>query len=1008
MVACVRSPIEVFLNWLANCLTSVLLLIHGNNVRLFNKFPLIVLFLTYCLALSAQEDQSNADLLEELANQFANQEDNLIEGRFSVDEELLFETYLAGIELGPLLAVTKQSGIQLNLESYIEVMDFPIKFNRQELSYQGWFIEETRTFNLPLDFTNSESEIILLLSERELVIPAENYSYQNDELYINANILSQIFGIKHNFNYQKLTLEARPNGKFPLLDKLRREGRVISNRNTKPSFVNLPRYYEVLSPQILDIQLNTRYQEKLDRLDSSYSVIAARDVALLNTQLALTGSSENGITNGRLTFSRDSVGGKLFGDTGITRIAVGDVRNVRQANGGTLSESLGVTIQNTDIVNLFDSEFITVDGDIPTGWDVELYRNGRLLGQKTSVEEGRYEFLDVPLIYGKNNFELILYGPQGQVTRRTFSRLVDESITSKKDFTYQASLTKINTTMLGINERNFDADQGYNFSSRGNIFLFDGVGLNVGLQSRFGSEKDSSVFSVGSSAAVLNNSLLSASLSFNSNDALGFGASLRSRVGNQSLSANYSTGNLKNADNFLATFSLEGPIDIGGGFTVPVSNSVSFTQTNDNKRFVYSNALGLRFSRFSMFHNIEYERIENDLTSNERTSAGLNLQANLGQFYTRLSASYVPSDSDILKAISASVSWQPVGNFRLNFSSVLDTINDSLSNDLNLSYLGDNFRINGSVRDSDIGGLNIGVSASFTMKGQHLDYDDIVTGAFSSSQSGSLSVRVFFDKNLNAIFDDGDFVLPDVKVEGVQFFRTATTDENGIAVLDRLPNHVSSDIRIDEATLPEGFLVPLVEGVSITARSGLVDNLDFPVVVSSEIEGIAEIESLGSLAPLPRAKLDLFNLQGQKIKETTTEYDGYFFIEGVVPGTYLLKLNPSEYERLDLIEMPTIEIIVTTEPDFIVKDFTVRQKEYVGGFINELARFESKQAALLFTVALENRAALPTLYVEKSKETGAFHVFSSFATNSQQAEESCVPFNNIVTSCTSVPFKIAK
>ena len=58
------------------------------------------------------------------------------------------------------------------------------------------------------------------------------------------------------------------------------------------------------------------------------------------------------------------------------------------------------------------------EGDLPSGWDAELYRNGELLAFSRSDGSQRYVFDDVPLIYGDNRFEIILYGPQGQQRSR--------------------------------------------------------------------------------------------------------------------------------------------------------------------------------------------------------------------------------------------------------------------------------------------------------------------------------------------------------------------------------------------------------------------------------------------------------------------------------------------------------------------------------------------------------------------------------------------------------------
>jgi hypothetical protein len=52
-------------------------------------------------------------------------------------------------------------------------------------------------------------------------------------------------------------------------------------------------------------------------------------------------------------------------------------------------------------------------GELPPGWEVELYRGAELLAYAQSRADGLYEFLDVPLLFGLNVFRLELYGPQG-------------------------------------------------------------------------------------------------------------------------------------------------------------------------------------------------------------------------------------------------------------------------------------------------------------------------------------------------------------------------------------------------------------------------------------------------------------------------------------------------------------------------------------------------------------------------------------------------------------------
>jgi len=74
---------------------------------------------------------------------------------------------------------------------------------------------------------------------------------------------------------------------------------------------------------------------------------------------------------------------------------------------------LFVAGDNEDRPTEFDR--ITLDGDLPIGWEVELYRNEVLLDFRVDQISGRYSFQNVPLLFGNNILRLAFYGPQGQV-----------------------------------------------------------------------------------------------------------------------------------------------------------------------------------------------------------------------------------------------------------------------------------------------------------------------------------------------------------------------------------------------------------------------------------------------------------------------------------------------------------------------------------------------------------------------------------------------------------------
>src|SRR3546814_5293754 len=106
-------------------------------------------------------------------------------------------------------------------------------------------------------------------------------------------------------------------------------------------------------------------------------------------------------------WSSDVCSSDLVGDVGL--LSTGIVAASAPGRGAVLTNR---PVERPDAFDKTDFR-----GDLPAGWDAELYRNGQLLAFTSPNGDVRYELIDVPLQYGANRFEIILYGPQGQVRR---------------------------------------------------------------------------------------------------------------------------------------------------------------------------------------------------------------------------------------------------------------------------------------------------------------------------------------------------------------------------------------------------------------------------------------------------------------------------------------------------------------------------------------------------------------------------------------------------------------
>ena len=908
-----------------------------------HRLLLFVFLLVFVCTQAGAQSTELEDLIAEIK-----QSKNAVGGRFFVGDKLLFSVFIDKYKLGEVNALVLESGIAFDFESYNAVFDFPIILGPSSTSYQGWFIKEDNTFRFNhLSSNRSDRSLLAIINDEEVRVPVNDYKFDNDTLFISPEALMNFFQIDHVVDYGKLEVRVTSALGLPFLQQLkRRKGAHLVN-NRQASFVNLPRGYEILSPQILDAQINSIYRDTNDSVSTNYSIQGSRDIALWHSQFSFAGSDTNGITNSRLNFSRQSIDGSLFGASGITKFEVGDVRDVRQGTGQFLNESIGVRFGNTDISNKFDTDVIVIEGDILTGWDVELYRNNVLLRQEFDNQTGRYSFLDVPLIFGQNNFEVVVYGPQGQVKRRTIEKLLDQSTFSNQDFTYEVSLTDINNRFFDDTDINSVSNPGYNFSGRTKFYIFDNTALDFGLRSQFGGDQNNNVLNLGINSVMFDNVLLNTYVDIDDSSLLNIYSNVRTQWKKQSFSfqARFSdvTDELERKQAFF-TAGVDGNIDLWDGYSIPLSQQVGYRESVDTSLFSYSNRLGFRFGRLSLFHSYTYEleKTKNGDTSS-RQLGNLSLQANWGKLFGRAAVIYSPEANGSILNTQASVNWNINQEYKASLIYTEDYINENNSVSSQFSYVGEDFRISARLGNSDTRGLDVGINASFSLSGQNRGLDRIEQSSRFQANNGSIAVRVFLDKNLNSIFDPDEILLPDVEVKAIQFFKSAVTDQSGVALLSNLANLQTSDIVINRDTLPSSFMRPRLKGISITSRSGLVDFLDYPIVPSSEINGMINLIESKEVKDGKNIQLILIDSLDRIISSTKSEYDGFYSFVDVMPGNYKIRVKEESEIRFDLISFTSKLVEVPLLADIVTFDITANVKQYKAVYLSQVSTIKNKR-----------------------------------------------------------------
>jgi hypothetical protein len=189
--------------------------------------------------------------------------------------------------------------------------------------------------------------------------------------------------------------------------------------------------------------------------------------------------------------------------------------------------------------------------------------------------------------------------------------------------------------------------------------------------------------------------------------------------------------------------------------------------------------------------------------------------------------------------------------------------------------------------------------------------------ALPQAGAGAASVRVFVDKNMNGIMDGAD-----EPINGAGFTinggsQLARTDANGLAYLSRLPPNQPVDIALDSTTLEDPQWMARRPGLRVVPRPGKVAELEFPVIVTGEIDGTTYLLAGGARRGIGDLELELLDAQRKVMARATSAGDGYFVIGGVAPGEYLLRVAPAQLQRLHMRDLDTHLVTIGADGSFV-------------------------------------------------------------------------------------------
>jgi len=771
----------------------------------------------------------------------------------------------------------------------------------------------------------NDRRFFLDVSRREVTIEGSIRQFDpglvevhQDDIYVDSNLLSRWLPLRLEVDLFASVIYVHPTEPLPFQTRLEREKRIRRTRaRLLPEDPGYPRReapYQLWESPFIDqtVKLKLRRDDQgNETTDVEYTTYMTGDLFRLESAWYVAGNNDEPVRDFRLTLGRKDPQAELLGPLGAREFAFGDVTapgldlvsQARAPGMGFLVSSYPLTRQSR-----FDRH--TFRGDLPPGWDVELYHNDALLDYRASREDGQYNFDDVPLVFGTNYFRLVFYGPYGQQRVEEHRFILGESLTPPGQRHYRVAtqetedgkkrtvlqmdlgLKKRLSTSFGLANLELDDGQHRYFtaglrSSFQSMFLHadvardsgGGTASKVGLQtrvwrinaalahSRLTEDFSSELFEAGSNPLRNRTEL-------NLNTAIPPTFLPRLPITLDVQRDRYYSGSSRTRiTNRIFAFHRG----------LSVANQVLWDKQSDSDaQFTGS----LRVSRFlgryglrgQLFYDLKPER--------EWTSLDLSFEGPLRKGY-RFNA-----------------------GFNRSFESSVDQYTLGLTKTIGSYALG--------IEARHVTNGELAVDLTFlTGLGREPRRSEWIPKPHALAGSGAASVRVFLDNNLNGTLDEGDQPLKGVRVTVDGGQHKTGTDADGITFIRDLPVYRPVNLSLAPETLEDPLWVPQLRGLKFTPRPGTTLQADFPVFMTGEVDGTVYLEQRGYLRELGDVEVELVDQEGAMVRRGKSAFDGFFVLSTVPPGDYLLRAAPGQLEHFKLTATPAQEVTITPSAPFV-------------------------------------------------------------------------------------------
>lgn len=856
-----------------------------------------------------------------------------------------------------LIALYQDDTLYLPFDYLTDDLDLILKYDKQGHIINGWIEEESN--KVLIDFNKEEGQV----GKNMFAVSKQDFIYYEDELYLSTKLIDDILSSSTDFDFSTQTVTMQTTGNLPFEKELsRKEKRDRFDRlneekeRKRQEDLNKQIYKQKDLLQYPFIDLSARYSI-YDTPDGGtdsnfgYSVNAALLTGGFDTNAYLYSSTDKEPPILALKTSKIDEDGKILGM--FKQLEIGDIYSFSSAENQGAQSGWGIKMSTDSVFNT-DGKTYNVRSELPLGWEVELYRNGEMLGYQNSSNDGFFEFSGIPLLLGKNVFKFVFYGPQGQIKEKYDVLFFNGNILDKGKTRLKLDYINKNRYLVEFRDKPRETSLGHHGLAEFGYGITDNLTLNLSAiadsleypapyppgtfirdDKTFASaELSLFAFGVYSSLSTIadfkenaftldyyaQTSLLDWDITFEN---IYFGDAITSRniyndtyIENQTtlrLSKNLKLGALgffpfsyylsyfstvsdQDQTEHYVSLSKNLPYNFYVNATYQNSYYVSASRT-ENLTLNINKIYGPYTIRANSLYNLTYDIMQNTEISAYRNLTP-QLKAGVKYAYTARNLSNKTYES----LYSANLNWSTKIGF---FSFEVGTSNWHN----NYAFIGYNLSLLPDKRNGKV----------------H-------TSATKLQGTGAISARAFMDDNMNGLYDDNEMVLNEAEFDitpKVNVFDSKKEMKAGSKVLTHIPAYKPVDIALNVNNVHETLSLLSTSGdKTLMLRPAQIVYLDFPVVGTGDIEGSVFIQNDKGRRETRGIILKLYNADTQELLSSKiSEYDGYYIFQQLPMGKYQIVMDEEQSKDLDLLQTKKVEVELNKFEQLEVRDIVLEQIE---------------------------------------------------------------------------------